>query len=254
MQKVVPTVLTGGLNLVPGVKKVIAPVTKAITKLAPVLVPKPTQVLTALATRNPLALLPAAPANSGGPMALNLGGILSQVGGILGGNQNQIFQTASNVANLASQFFPQPTATQLPVVQTAPRAMTTAAAMPAIRGGMMVARGFFNKFPNLALAIQQLRARGMTVKRSQLWTMLKRFGPEVLIGGGLLTAGAVSELMVAGPGHRRMNPANVKALRRSMRRLDSFHRLCVTADRLRRPRSRGKSKSGSGSTHFVRQG
>lgn len=250
MQKVVPTVLTGGLNLVPGVKKVIAPVTKTLTQLAPVLVPKPAQVLTALATKNPLALLPAVPANSGGPMALNIGGILSQVGGILGGNQNQIFQGVSNVATLASQFFPQPTATQLPVVRT----QATPVMAPAMRAGAMVARGFFNKFPNLALAIQQLRARGLTVKRSQLWTMLKRFGPEVLIGGGLLTVGAVSELMVAGPGHRRMNPANVKALRRSMRRLDSFHRLCVTADRLRRPRSRGKSVSRGSTANFVRQG
>lgn len=38
---------------------------------------------------------------------------------------------------------------------------------------------------------------------------------------------------------RRMNPANVRALRRSMRRIESFHRLCVKADTLRRPGRRG---------------
>jgi hypothetical protein len=118
----------------------------------------------------------------------------------------------------------------------------------------MVTRGFFNRFPNLALAIQQLRARGMKVKRSQLWSMLKRFGPELLVTGGLLTAAAVSELMVAGPGRRRMNPANVHALRRSMRRLESFHKLCVSADRLRTPRRRACKTSSGRQQQFVRQG
>lgn len=37
---------------------------------------------------------------------------------------------------------------------------------------------------------------------------------------------------------RRMNPANVSALRRSMRRIQSFHRLCQKADLLSRGRSR----------------
>jgi len=84
--------------------------------------------------------------------------------------------------------------------------------------------------------------------------MLKRFGPELLISGGILTAAAVNELMLAGPGTRRMNPTNVKALRRSVRRIESFHHLCRKVDVLR---SRGKSKKcstrGSAST-FVRQG
>lgn len=184
-------------------------------------------------------------------MALDIGGILKGVGGIFGGGQNQIFTGISDVANLASQFFPTTAVTSI-----APKAPGVAVVPKTPMGavGAMVTRGFFNRFPNLAAGLQQLRARGMNVKRSQLWSMLKRFGPEVLVTGGILTAAAVSELMVAGPGHRRMNPANVKALRRSMRRLDSFHRLCVSADRLRRPRSRGrKSSSVSGGT-FVRQG
>lgn len=42
---------------------------------------------------------------------------------------------------------------------------------------------------------------------------------------------------------RRMNPANVSALRRSMRRIQSFHRLCQKADLLRGPsRSRRKTR------------
>jgi len=43
---------------------------------------------------------------------------------------------------------------------------------------------------------------------------------------------------------RRMNPANVRALRRSMRRIESFHRLCVKADALRRP-GRRSSRPGT---------
>lgn len=185
-------------------------------------------------------------------MALDIGGILRTAGGIFGGNQNQIFQGVSNVATLASSFFPSTTRGISPGQPMV--AQPVMAAVPAIRAGAMVARGFFNRFPNLATAIAQLRNRGLNVKRSQLWSMLKRFGPEVLITGGLLTAAAVNELMVAGPGHRRMNPANVKALRRSMRRLDSFHRLCVSADRLRGSRRRGSKKCAPGSQQFVRQG
>lgn len=46
---------------------------------------------------------------------------------------------------------------------------------------------------------------------------------------------------------RRMNPANVTALRRCMRRLQSFHRLCQKADLLSRPRARSRKSSGMGS-------
>ena len=184
------------------------------------------------------------------PMAINIGGILSGVGSIFGQGQNPYFQGVSNVASLASQFFPPRGVPSYPNVP----AVRTAAALPMLRGGAIAARGFFNKFPNLALAIQQLRARGITVKRAQLWSMLKRFGPEAVIGGGLLTAGAVSELMMAGPGHRRMNPGNVKALRRSLRRVESFHKLCVRADSLRSPRRRGTKKCATSGSQFVRQG
>lgn len=100
---------------------------------------------------------------------------------------------------------------------------------PLLRGGT-VGRGFFNKWPNLATAIQKMRNAGQNVSRSKLYSMLKRFGPDFLVSAGILTAAAVSELALAGPGHRRMNPANSKALRRATRRIKSFHRLCGDAD------------------------
>jgi len=175
-------------------------------------------------------------------MGINLGGILGSVGTIFGGNQNPVFQGISNVANLATAFLPNTTGSP-------PGAMTTAvarpvmAAVPMTRVMAMVGRRFFDKFPNLATAIQGYRNMGKNITRAKLHSLLKRFGPELLISGGILTAAAVSELMMAGPGTRRMNPGNVKALRRSARRLESFHKLCVRVGRLRKPRARTKTVS-----------
>lgn len=125
---------------------------------------------------------------------------------------------------------------------------TSMAAVPAVVGAgravATVGRGFFNKFPNLATAIQQLRNAGKNVTRANLYSLLKRFGPDFLVTGGILTAAAVSELAMAGPGRRRMNPGNVKALRRAHRRMKSFHHVCQANDMLlthrRRPSRAGR--------------
>jgi len=195
---------------------------------------------------------------TGAPMALNLGGILSSVGSIFGGGQNPYFQAISGAANIASSAFaPQPVAQRMPAIGGAVSVLPRSPLpMPGMMGrvGGMIGRSFFAKYPNLATAIQGFRNAGRNITRKQLWSMLKRFGPDVLISGGILSAVAISELMMAGPGHRRMNPGNVKALRRSLRRLESFHHLCQRADKFRRPARRGKvCKTGSGS-QFVRQG
>jgi hypothetical protein len=184
------------------------------------------------------------------PMALNVGGLLSSVGTIFGGNQNPYFQNVSNIAGLASNFFPQPTA--IPVMSKVPQIAGSIGGGLARAGGA-VGRSFFNRYPNLATGMQMLRNQGRNIKRSQLYSMMRRFGPEMLVTGGILSAAAIAELMQAGPGTRRMNPGNVKALRRSLRRLESFHGLCQRADKLRRP-SRRKSAGKSCGTQFVRQG
>lgn len=175
----------------------------------------------------------------------NVGGFLGNLGSIFGGSSNPYLSTIGNVGQLSSNFFPQQVAMRPPSppmagAGTGPGPMSR---LPALRSpGAIVARGFFNKFPNLSNSIQQLRDRGIKTKRSQLFSLMKRFGPEVLVTGGLLTAASVSELMMAGPGRRRMNPGNVTALRRSMRRLESFHKLCQTSDKLRKPRARSCKK------------
>lgn len=244
VKQALPVVATGGLSLVSSdVKRAVTKVTNPLAEFGT----NPSTALSLLPqTRLATSLLPAMPRNSGGPMGLDVGGILRGVGGIFGGNQNPIFQGISEVSTLGADIF---TGLAKRPTQMPP---TVPMIKPAARG--LVGRSFFNRFPNLGLAIQQLRDRGLRVKRSQLWSILKRFGPEVLITGGLLTAAAVNELMVAGPGHRRMNPANVKALRRSIRRLDSFHRLCVSADKLRRPRGKSCKSNRGSSQQFVRQG
>lgn len=126
-------------------------------------------------------------------------------------------------------FAPQAGAVAVPVMSKVPQVLPKVLG-PATRAGAVVGRGFFNKWPNLATAIQRMRNAGQNVSRSKLYSMLKRFGPEFLVSAGILTAAAVSELALAGPGHRRMNPANSKALRRATRRIKSFHRLCGDAD------------------------
>lgn len=191
-------------------------------------------------------------------MGFNLGGFLGNVGNALGGIQGGnagLFRGIGAVTSLVG-------------ASIAPRASSPMARTPAVRpglpavpgGGMLgaargVGRSFFQKYPNLGTAIQKYRNAGMSkVTRGRLYSMVRRFGPEMIITGGILTAAAVNELMLAGPGTRRMNPANVKALRRSVRRMESFHKLCGSVDKLRRPRSRG-SKGGKGcGTQFVRQG
>jgi hypothetical protein len=182
------------------------------------------------------------------PMGFDLGGLLSSVTSIFGGNQNPVFNTVSNVAGLASNFLPTPQ----PVAMRMPTPTLPAAGM--LSRLPTIGRNFFAKYPNLATAIQGLRNAGKNISRKQLYSMLRRFGPDFLIGAGILTAAAVSELMVAGPGTRRMNPGNVKALRRSLRRLESFHHLCQRADKLRRPSRRSTRTVGRGTQQFVRQG
>jgi hypothetical protein len=131
-------------------------------------------------------------------------------------------------------------------------AMPVMAAVPAIaRGGAVVGRGFFNRFPNLAVVIQSLRNQGKSVTRAKLWSLMKRFGPDFLISGGILTAAAASELAMAGPGRRRMNAGNVKALRKAHRRMTAFHHICTKNDTLLHARRRKTAPNRFGGTSIT---
>jgi hypothetical protein len=160
--------------------------------------------------------------------------------------QGQLGQNLLNVGTQALSSF---------VAQQFNPMQANMAAVPAVVGAgravATVGRSFFNKFPNLAVAIQGLRNAGKNVTRANLWSLMKRFGPDFLISGGILTAAAVSELAMAGPGRRRMNPGNVKALRRAHRRMKSFHHVCQTNDHLLAPRRRRSSPANFGGTRIT---
>jgi hypothetical protein len=92
-------------------------------------------------------------------------------------------------------------------------------------GGGMIARGL-SRFPQLAAAIAAARSRGIALTVEKLWSLARRFGPNFLVQAGLLSAGALIELMLTRgtKKHKRMNVLNPRALSRSMRRLSGFQR------------------------------
>lgn len=197
----------------------------------------------------------------GFPMALNVGGLLQGVAGIFGGNQNPYFQTVSSVAGLASNFF-QPSA-NVPAV-AAPRPMPMSptlvsgpVALPRI--GVALTQEVFNagnkmlarlglRFPATTSGFTSVLRRALLsvaslARRTPVGTMV-----SVLIGLGL-TAYEANLLTVWHSQRRRgrrINPSNSKALRRAVRRIKSFHKLCTHTDVIRsRGRSRTSARCGS---------
>lgn len=88
----------------------------------------------------------------------------------------------------------------------------------------------------------------LTLVMSWVRRMLPVVGQAALAATLAITAEELAQLVMSNSlrKHRRMNAGNVKALRRSMRRLESFHRLCGRADMLR---SRGRKRSSSKACH-----
>lgn len=116
---------------------------------------------------------------------------------------------------VSQQSFPQPT-----------YQMTAAAAPMIVEGGMMAGRALMSRFPQLWAAIGALSQQfGRRFTPEMVWRMLRTYGPNMVVG--LIGAAALNELMVWQTTHkrRRMNVANTKALRRSVRRLKGFDRL-----------------------------
>jgi len=101
-------------------------------------------------------------------------------------------------------------------------------------------------FPSLWQALQKYRASGVHMSIAKLWSMFRRVGPTVL--ATYIGAAAVSDLVTYKATHkvRRMNPANSRALSRSLRRLKSFERLSTRVSaQLSRSASRGRGRSRS---------
>lgn len=142
-------------------------------------------------------------------------------------------------------FFPQPTQrTQAPAQ---PPVVRTMAAAPAIAGA------FRTGLVALNTIVANMRAQGFNATVAKVRGFIRRFGPEAAVGflagfgGADLANRAVIESAFLK--RRRMNPANVKALRRSMRRVQSFRRLSTRAESSLRafcPPRRGSRRSGGG--------
>jgi len=108
-----------------------------------------------------------------------------------------------------------------------PYALPTAASVPGMgaAAGSLVLR-LADKFPALAGAIATFRVRGIPMSAEKLLGLMRRFGPAALLSLGILSIEVLQDLFAynATRKRRRMNPLNPKALRRGLRRLESFDR------------------------------
>lgn len=156
--------------------------------------------------------------------------IFSRAGGAVGGAA-QLGQTA------LTSFLP----AQGPIVGfggadgvAATPVMATALRLPSLAGALAVTIQ-----PILIRVATFLGRKTLTLRETiKIIRRFTKFLPAAAIATVLgITVNELGQLILADAQRprRRMNVANVKALRRSMRRLEGFHRLCVRADTLRRP-------------------
>lgn len=207
----------------------------------------------ALAAVNPLAagaqaasLISENTTGTSGGSPMSLGNVLGGVSGLLstvsqfGGTTGQVAQIGSG---FLSGFLPAqgPVAAAFPQTQF-PQAQMTMSAAPVIRGAASAVTEFVA--PILARMSQAL-GKNITLRAAMI--IVRRLGktlssPSAVAAAVGLTLSELSSLLTAnaikGSSGRRMNPGNVKALRRAHRRIKSFHKLCGDNDRLRAPRRR----------------
>lgn len=188
------------------------------------------------------------------PMANGFGSFLSGIGGAITKGFSSAISTAIPALTQVgvSQLLPRPTLTAgifpQPVARTGgPGSVTMItqkpSMVPAMAGGGALAGGrvALGAARQVIAALVARAAQAMGVKRMsgrQIKQMLRTFG---VTAAATATGLTVSELLFIEVFHKspRMNVANVHALRRSMRRIEGFHRLCTKADVLRRSRRRG---------------
>lgn len=115
---------------------------------------------------------------------------------------------------------------QMPTYQESPPVYQTMAAAPMVaRAAAAGIARWSVSYPSLWQALQVLRGRGVPMTIEKLYSALKRFGPATVTG--IVGAAAVNDLINYKATHkgRRMNVANTKALRKSIRRLKGFENL-----------------------------
>lgn len=164
-------------------------------------------------------------------------------GGDGGGLGSELVNASLGVGDYLDNEYQAPSAT--PVRQVTSSASAMPVAMGSLLPSAMVTRGLA-RFPNLLMALQGWRGKGVSLTTSKLSAMLRKFGPNFLVTAGILTAGAVTDLLMYNASHRRrrMNPLNPRALSRATRRLCSFERRAARVhSSLAQVARRGKRKA-----------
>lgn len=179
----------------------------------------------------------------GQPMALNIGGILSGVGGLFGGVSAQPY--VQGVGQIISALAPAFTPAQnygpvySPTVIPLPQARQVSAMAPIIgAGASAVAR------MTAPILFRISSTLGRRVSLTHAITIIRKMGKMLMnpVAIGTALGISLSELATLITAHsskksRRMNPANGKALRRAAHRIKGFHKMCGTIDLLK---SRGR--------------
>ncbi len=165
------------------------------------------------------------------------GGFFSGFGDILQGVVSEV-----GIPLLQQQFLPSQVGgiAQQVGFRGVPAVRPAMAAVPAIGGAIS---GVF-RVGAVALntVVSAMRSAGVRATVAKARAFVRRFGPEAAVGffagfvGSEVANRAVLE--AAFLKGRRMNPGNASALRRAVRRVESFHRLCKRADVIAGPRRR----------------
>jgi len=195
-------------------------------------------------------------------MSLNLGGILSAVGGVVGGANfgdysflGQLGSAGLNIAGAALTPQQQPQYISGPVYQPPVPFYQTAAPVMQAQPVMSAAPAFAVAAGAIArvtapilskIAVKLgLRARPSLTRAMEMVRKAAKIltSPEAVATALGITVAELATLITTSSARkrRRMNPANSKALRRAARRIKSFHKLCTHTDVLR---SRGRRTSG----------
>jgi len=190
-------------------------------------------------------------------------GLVSNLGGFFGGLNKGLGSFGQLSSTLGLNLLPPPqrpagvSLISAPVaVGPVPRvAMATTAQLGVGSLAMQTARAVGSSITRMVAPIlikiaEATGRRSMTLRQAvkivrKTGTFL---GPAAAAGALGITLSEMAELIFvdASRPRRRMNPANISALRRSMRRIQSFHRLCQKADTLRGRSRRSARKVPSG--------
>lgn len=162
--------------------------------------------------------------------------ILGTQGGVLG-----------SIANLGAQAIaPRP---QVTSVASGPVMAAGMAAAPQIGSAVMSgARAIGAGVQRALIAVATtIGANTMTLSRAmRIYRKIRKFVVDPFIIAQImgLTVEQLGELLIADAQRprRRMNPGNMSALRRAHRRVERFHKICQTNDRLRATRRRSPTR------------